>query len=228
MSKVASFSRSLCSFRYLMFSRKPEYEYEYYYEYYDEENDTVSSSLINSIESDLTTAKVTTTKLNPTISLPSPTKLPNRPTPRPRPTARPRPTQFPGYATTTRVSYVDGNYLDSHRSVVTVDTAGLVGTRRNDLKNPMAELLGGSTDSSFPFHPDRFDPEATFPRNPNDPKNEAVNWYFSNYNSDNVDPFVDPQLAEKRERSSSSSGKFIAANILSLVMTSFLINTLFN
>ena len=54
-----------------------------------------------------------------------------------------------------------------------------------------------------PFHPDQMDPISAV-ENRKDQNNE-VKWYYSNYNSDNINPYISPSRANTARDSSSSS-----------------------
>ena len=65
-----------------------------------------------------------------------------------------------------------------------------LGSQQSSQATTASALTGGST--PYPFYPDRqgLDPSKFPGSNPN-PDNE-VKWYYSNYNSENLDPYKDP------------------------------------
>ena len=54
-----------------------------------------------------------------------------------------------------------------------------------------------------PFHPDQMDPVSAV-QNRNDQNNE-VKWYYSNYNSENINPYISPSRANTARDSSASN-----------------------
>ena len=211
-------------------------EYEYYYEYYEDEEDLAASegkSIGTSDDLDLTPEASTPGSLQsffnllkgdppkddpsssgPTVLLPLPvTGRPKLPT---------KPTQAPPVRTSTQLYDVNGNYLESQRSTVTVDTSSFGGSRVQgdpDLSR-LVSTTGATVDSRrqlgrsssarppYPFHPDRLDPGAKKPG-----VDDEVKWYYNNYNSENVDPFVAPETTTTR-RSSLSRGPSSGSNSL--------------
>ncbi len=174
------------------------YEYEYYYEYYDDPNqkrevnisdfadfeDTTEQPqeaqteggfslqnlfniLTSSSTEEISTTEVTINNLGKTGSHypPRPSNL----TPRPVPKAPLR----------TSTEQVEKNYLESKKSTVTVETT-----------NPRFRVTPSSTSPTYSLYPDRLDPG-----NVNSPVsgNNEVKWYYSNYNSQNLEPFVAPR-----------------------------------
>ena len=67
-----------------------------------------------------------------------------------------------------------------------------LGSQQSSQATTVSALTGGST--PYPFYPDRqgLDPSKFPGSNPN-PDNE-VKWYYSNYNSENLEPYVDPRV----------------------------------
>ena len=75
-----------------------------------------------------------------------------------------------------------------------------------------------------PFHPDQMDPVSAV-ENRGDVKNE-VKWYYSNYNSDNVDPYVSPSQSKTGSAASSINAHIshpISFYTTMIVMTQFLV-----
>ena len=88
----------------------------------------------------------------------------------------------------------DTNFLENQRSTVAIQTSNPrfsgLGSQQSSQATTASALTGGST--PYPFYPDRqgLDPSKFPGSNPN-PDNE-VKWYYSNYNSENLDPYKDP------------------------------------
>ena len=62
-----------------------------------------------------------------------------------------------------------------------------------------------SSPAPYPFHPDQLDPVAAAENGKQEAGKDDVKWYYSNYNSENLDPFVSPSRSEQVPLSSSSS-----------------------
>ena len=221
------------------------YEYEYYYEYYDDPNhkreandtpllseaieqpikDTTTeksdfsiqnfiSNLLNSREDQNSTQPLTTSTTEVTISTagntgsiqhPKGHLLPARPT-------------IPIAIRTSTENY-DSNYLENKRSTVEVETS-----------NPRF-AYGRSTTTvgqqqpstpAYPFYPDRLDPGKIKPNSDNE-----VKWYYSNYNSDGLEPYVDPRHprdqhveAAKVQESTNSSQNIESYNFCFVILLS--------
>ena len=187
-----------------------EYEYEYYYEYYEDpsaqnhtevkeeqppkvESTESSFSLknfLNYITSSTNkdeipnTTEVAVSNAGTTgMTIPKkPLLLPNgnKPTP-------PVPIR-------TSTELYD-NYLESQRSTVTVET-----TNPRQHENHRRLPIGRSTTSAgtpastpYPFRPDRLDPKGL------QPHNNEVKWYYSNYNSEGLEPYIDPRVPREQD-----------------------------
>ena len=96
-----------------------------------------------------------------------------------------RPTQ-PAAIRTSTENY-DNNFLgNNQRSTVTVETTNVKQLLRSTTPKPVS--------SPYPFYPDRLDPGKTKPA----PDNE-VKWYYSNYNSETLEPYIDPRVPRDHE-----------------------------
>merc|ERR1711862_122114 len=98
-----------------------------------------------------------------------------------------------------------------HSSTSTTSASSLIGS------TPYPDLTNKQT---YPFYPDRLDPAKI--TNPN-PDNE-VKWYYSNYNNEHLEPYVDPRGArdhiEAAKVLSSSSQTYHCNFSLVIVMLS--------
>ncbi len=196
---------------------KEEYEY-YYYEYY-EEGDEAGDSDVASSNSNIVAAATEQTasstvyeevpETTESTSLQTLLDLMKSSSDDPPALPTPRPT-FPPPIRTTTLTYddgddVNGNYLESHRSSVTVDSLGHIPSRvqsagrlvsTTTLRYPTARSISpaeSSPDSvpprqstaAYPFHPDRLDP-AQSPDNA-----DKVKWYYNDYAEDgDREPYV--------------------------------------
>jgi len=190
----------------------PLYEYEYVYEYYDDEDYATTTenvkeesttektsrssllSLLNFLNKESTTLanKPQTTQsyrqglLAPQTDfhLPDlgPVQLPQQ--------RQTEPTPLPAIRSSTFLYDAKGNYPEMQRSTVTVEIEDRFGRSRSSLSPERGPTARSASSSPYPFHPDRLDP-ASAP-NPADGHDNSVNWYYSNYNSENTDPYIGP------------------------------------
>ena len=212
-----------------------EYEYEYYYEYYEDPKDTQNQTEVKAIypevpevpqDSDLSTDStetnfnlqkflnfITTNKKNQvppsttevTISTAG-TKgtIPKKPLLLPNSS---KPTPAVPIRTSTELY---DNFLESQRSTVTVETT-------NPRRHENHRNFGRSTTSSntpqstpYPFRPDRLDP-----RGPQ-PHNNEVKWYYSNYNSEGLEPYIDPRIPREEDEAAHVQPSKASINTLSV------------
>ena len=185
-----------------------EYEYEYYYEYYEDpgnqteakeeppkiESEAATESsfslknflnYITSVKDDNqgTTEKVVTISNAGTTGM----TIPKRPLLLPNGS---KPTPPVPLRTSTELYE---NYLESQRSTVTVETT-------NPRQHENHRNFGRSTTSAgipsstpYPFRPDRLDPKGL------QPHNNEVKWYYSNYNSEGLEPYIDPRVPREQD-----------------------------
>lgn len=201
------------------------YEYEYYYEYYDDpEEPQIKREVDNSdyettqkpIEAETTQSsfslqnflnlltnqedeKLSTTEV--TIStLGNTGEILN-----PKFKTSTRPTLALPMRTSTEVS--DYNYLENQRSTVGIETT-----------HPKLRLTPSTP--VYPFYPDRLDPRNTKPNHDNE-----VKWYYSNYHSENLEPFVDPRFPREEAahvEPSSSVGRHFSNVFLVIFLSLFI------
>ena len=191
-----------------------EYEYEYYYEYYEDpstQNQTEAKEEAPKIESAAATESSFSlknflnyiTNANGKDEIPSTTEkvvtisnagttgmtIPKRPLLLPNGS---KPTPAVPLRTSTELYE---NYLESQRSTVTVET-----TNPRQHENHRRLPTGRSTTSAgipsstpYPFRPDRLDPKGL------QPHNNEVKWYYSNYNSEGLEPYIDPRVPREQD-----------------------------
>ena len=130
-------------------------------------------------------------------------------------TARPTP---PTPVRTSTLTPFDTNFLDSQRSTTAYD----VSKRREDFFAQWQESVQRQTEknprsstkeSAYPFHPDQMDPASAAENGPDD---SDVKWYYSNYNNENLDPFVSPSRGDPPHDSGGSSG--LVSSVLCVVL----------
>lgn len=220
------------SSEYVDESKEDEPEYQYYYEYYD---DGVDKDVASTTEAFITSSEQPGSNIlaQPQQSLDDIFNLMKQNgdfgqnAPQPKEFQR-RPTPPPPIRTSTMLYDVNGNYLESQRSSVTVDNVSasrIQAPEVPDLDEPNSSthssVDGSSTrrsSSPYPFHPDRSDPAST----PN--VDDKVGWYYSNYNKDNVEPFRGPGADEVLHSGSSSSRMhFLNSTHVTLLSTVLLV-----
>ena len=69
--------------------------------------------------------------------------------------------------------------------------------------NDPSRLPTPDASGASPFHPDQMDPVSAV-ENRND-KNNEVKWYYSNYNSENINPYISPSRANTARGSAAAS-----------------------
>ena len=81
-------------------------------------------------------------------------------------------------------------------------------------RSTTSSVLGGGQSStpSYPFYPDRLDPKSKVHNG-----NNEVKWYYSNYHTENVEPYVDPRFPRENSEAakvhSSASSSSISINV---------------
>ena len=91
--------------------------------------------------------------------------------------------------------------------------------------NDQVRLQTPDASGASPFHPDQMDPVSAV-ENRND-KNNEVKWYYSNYNSENIDPYISPSRANRAAGSTISSISHPYFKHFSLFTVLTLVNFLF-
>ena len=104
------------------------------------------------------------------------------------------------------------NYLENRRSTVSVDSSTPIDHRSRAAsgRSTTASVLGGqSSTPSYPFYPDRLDPAKVH-------GNNEVKWYYSNYHTENVEPYVDPRFPRENSEAAKvhSSASSISINVM--------------
>ena len=153
-------------------AKEDEYEYEYYYEYYEEDEDTTDKNAESSTA--------------PTSTLGSIFELMHQ-----------QQTEPPPIRTSTQLydGSNNGNFLESQRSSVTVESVSASRIQAFPSSSPRSNDRQATARSSspYPFHPDRLDPGAP----PKGGSDNTVNWYYSSYNGDGQNkPYVGPGKEE--------------------------------
>ncbi|TRY61668.1 hypothetical protein TCAL_02125 [Tigriopus californicus] len=187
-----------------------EPEYQYYYEYYDDEEDPASTTEGLTTSSEQPGDNILAQpqqSLDDIFNLMKQKGDFDQNSPQSKNFERPTPP--PPIRTSTQLYDVNGNYLESQRSSVTVDSVSasrIQAPEVPDLDEPKSSTLSsldGSvtrrSSSPYPFHPDRSDPASK----PN--RDDQPGWYYSNYNKDNVEPFRGPGADDMQHNGSSSS-----------------------
>ena len=158
----------------------------------------------------------------PTMILPMDQDHHRLPKEHPAPPIRLMPTKVPTFAKEKSTKETPSstqnliNYLENQRSRVTVDTTPINSrTLVASGRSTTASVLGGPGSSTpYPFYPDRRDPAQQ------GLGDNEVKWYYSNYHSENLEPYIDPRLPRQDSEAAKVQS---SASTLSLNLFLFII-----